>query len=64
MFVSAGKKVVSFPVAVVARDGVGEDHYVEMAKMRQTVGVEDGSGDVEGSHGLGLSLFRVIRGSF
>jgi hypothetical protein len=51
MLVSAGEKIGCNPLLTfVTRDRVGNNHHVEMAQMRKTVRVEDGSGYVENVH--------------
>jgi hypothetical protein len=51
VFVGSGKEVgLDAALLLCARDGVADDHSVEMTEMRQAVGVVDWCRDVESFH--------------
>src|SRR3989442_13476423 len=71
VLVGAGKeKGFNSPLPFMTGNCVRHDHRIEMTKMRQTVGVVDGRGDVESFHASyrayaasDPSLFLLLRRS-
>src|SRR5437667_12872320 len=51
VFVGPGEKEsLDSLLSLMTRDRVSHNHRVQVAQMRETVGVVDGRGDVEGGH--------------